>query len=221
MRNKFREQLSKLNDMLIEMGALIEKSISLAINALEKQDIKLAKQAIAFDDEVNHKEKDIEALCLKLLLQQQPVAKDLRLVSSALKMITDMERIGDQATDISEITLMLAGTPYVKKLEHIPQMAEITVRMVTQSIDAFVQKDLELARSVIAEDDRVDELFVTVKNDWIAHIRSGTADGEQAVDLLMVAKYFERIGDHAVNIAEWVIFSITGIHKTVTNTDKD
>jgi phosphate transport system protein len=210
MRNKFDGQLAKLNDMLIEMGALIEKAIALTINALEKQDTSLAKQAIAFDREVDQKEKDIESLCLKLLLQQQPVARDLRLISAALKMITDMERIGDQATEISEITMMLAGTPYTKKLEHIPQMAEATAKMVTDSIDAFVKKDLSLAQSVVESDDMVDDLFTTVKNDWIQHIRDGSADGEQAVDLLMVAKYLERIGDHAVNIAEWVVFSITG-----------
>jgi len=211
MRNKFEEQLAALNDMLIEMGALIEKAIHLTIEALEKQDATLAKQAIAFDDEIDQIEKDIEALCLKLLLQQQPVATDLRVVSSALKIITDMERIGDQAADISEITLMMAGSPYIK-LEHIPKMAEATAKMVTQSIDAFVKKDLKLAKSVIESDDMVDGLFVAVRNDWIQHIRDGSIDGEQAADLLMIAKYFERIGDHAVNIAEWVIFSITGKH---------
>jgi phosphate transport system protein len=212
MRNKFDEQLAMLDKMLIEMGALIEKAISLAIGALAKQDTTLAEQAIAFDNEVDHKEKDIEALCLKLLLQQQPVATDLRLISSALKIITDMERIGDQAADISEITLMLAGSSYTKKLEHIPEMAAAAAKMVTQSIDAFVKKDLELARSVIKSDDFIDDLFDTVKNDWIQHIRDGSADGAQAVDLMMVAKYLERIGDHAVNIAGWVIFSITGKH---------
>jgi phosphate transport system protein len=212
MRNKFDAQLVKLNDMLIEMGALVERSISLAIGALEKQDTGLAKQAIAFDEEIDQKEKDIEALCLKLLLQQQPVATDLRIVSSALKMITDMERIGDQAADISEITLMMAGSPDVIRLEHIPKMAEATARMVTQSIDAFVKKDLELAKSVIKSDDVVDGLFTAVRNDWVQYIRDGSVDGERAADLLMVAKYFERIGDHAVNIAEWVIFSIIGKH---------
>ncbi|MCL2083375.1 MAG: phosphate signaling complex protein PhoU [Oscillospiraceae bacterium] len=212
MRNKFEAQLVKINDMLIEMGSLIEKSISMATDALEKKDVKLAKKAIAFDEEINQKEKDIESLCLKVLLQQQPVAKDLRLVSAALKMITDMERIGDQATDISEITLLLARTQYVKKLEVIPKMADITAKMVTQSIDAFVRKDLSLAKAVIEADDKVDELFMAVKNDCIENVRTGNADGEQVIDLMMVAKYFERIGDHAVNIAGWVVFSITGKH---------
>jgi phosphate transport system protein len=212
MRSRFDEQLAKLNDMLIEMGALIETAISLATKALSEQDAALAEKAIEFDRDVDQKEKDIEALCLKLLLQQQPVARDLRLISAALKMITDMERIGDQAADISEITLMLAGTPYVKKLDHIQQMARATVKMVTDSVDAFVKKDLELAESVIAYDDVVDGLFNQVKNDLIAMIREDKDSGEQAIDLLMVAKYFERIGDHAENIAEWVVFSITGKH---------
>ncbi|MDR1703548.1 MAG: phosphate signaling complex protein PhoU [Clostridiales bacterium] len=210
MRNKFDEQLIQLNDMLIEMGGLIETAISLATQAMKEQSVELARRAIAFDQDVDQKEKDIEALCLKLLLQQQPVAKDLRLISAALKMITDMERIGDQSADISEITIMMSGEPYIKKLEHIPQMAAATVKMVTESIDAFVKKDLELANSVIEYDDVVDDLFDVIKNDLIDLIRADSANGEQAIDLLMIAKYFERIGDHAVNIAEWVVFSITG-----------
>jgi len=215
MRRNFDEQLAMLNDMLVEMGALVEKSISLAIGALEKQDKDLARQAIEFDAVIDHKEMEIEALCLKLLLQQQPVATDLRVVSSALKMITDMERIGDQAADISEITMMMADSSNVIiKLEHIPKMAEATTNMVTLSIDAFIRKDLELARSVIESDDIVDELFMEVRKDWIEHIRNGSAEAEQAADLLMVAKYLERIGDHAENIAGWVIFSVTGKHIT-------
>lgn len=210
MRNKFDEQLSVLNNMLIEMGALIETAIFLTIKALKSQDIELAKKAIEFDHDVDQKEKDIEALCLKLLLQQQPVARDLRLISAALKMITDMERIGDQAADISEITIFLANTPYISRMEHLPRMAAATAKMVTESIDAFVKKDLSLAKSVIAYDDVVDELFDTVKYDLIELIRTDNSNGEQAIDLLMIAKYFERIGDHAVNIAEWVVFSITG-----------
>ncbi|MCL2677621.1 MAG: phosphate signaling complex protein PhoU [Clostridiales bacterium] len=212
MRNKFEEQLSLLNDMLIEMGSLIETAIDMATRALKEQDIELAKKLIVFEKEVDQQEKEIEALCLKLLLQQQPVAKDLRLISAALKMITDMERIGDQAEDIAEITIMLAGTPYVKKLENIPKMAAATARMVTEAIDAFVKKDLDLALEVIKLDDVVDKLFDTVKFNLIEVIRADSGNGEQAVDLLMVAKYFERIGDHAVNIAEWVVFSITGKH---------
>jgi len=212
MRSKFEEQLGQLNNMLVEMGALIETAIALATQALREQDIELAKKAIAYEQEADQKEKDIEALCLKLLLRQQPVARDLRLISAALKMITDMERIGDQAADIAEITIMLAGTPYIKELEHIPQMAKATVKMVTDSIDAFVKKDLDLAASVIEYDDVVDDLFGRVRADLIELIRADIANGEQALDFLMIAKYFERIGDHAVNIAEWVMFSITGRH---------
>lgn len=207
---RFDEQLIELNDSLLEMGALIEKTITLASQALIGQDVELAKKVIATEDEVDQKEKDIEALCLKLLLQQQPVAKDLRLISAALKMITDMERIGDQAADISEIVIMMKGAPYIKKLEHIPQMAAATVKMVTESIDAFVKKDLQLAQSVIGYDDVVDDLFNRVKFDLIELIRSDSSNGEQAIDLLMIAKYFERIGDHTCNIAEWVVYSITG-----------
>ena len=212
MRTKFEEQLARLHDMLIEMGAMIEKAITMAIQALVEQDEKMAKSAISYDNEIDQMEKDIETLCLRLLLQQQPVASDLRLISSALKMITDMERIGDQAADISEITLMLTGATYIKKLEHIPQMAVTASKMVTESIDAFVKKDLALANAVIECDDVVDYLFDTIKNDLIGLIQADRANGEQAIDLIMIAKYFERIGDHATNIAEWVVFSITGKH---------
>ncbi len=213
MRSKFDEQLTTLNNMLIEMGALIETAIHLGMEGLVKQDVATAKKAIDLDAEIDQKEKDIESLCLKLLLQQQPVAKDLRLISAALKMITDMERIGDQAADIAEISLYLAEAPYLKKLEHIPQMAAATTKMVTDSIDAFVKKDLQLAKAAIKEDDEVDALFITVKNDLIQMIKHNTDSGEQAMDLMMVAKYLERIGDHAQNIAEWVVFSITGKHE--------
>ena len=212
MRSKFDEQLENLNNMLIEMGELIENAIDLAQQALETQDVELAKKAINIEYDVNQKEKDIENMCLKLLLQQQPVARDLRMISATLKMITDMERISDQAADISEIIIMMGGAPYIKKLEHIPEMSRATVKMVNDAIDAFVKKDLELARSVMKYDDVVDDLFNKVKFDLIELIRADSANGEQAVDLLMISKYFERIGDHAVNIAEWVEFSITGTH---------
>jgi len=219
MRNKFDAQLSKLNDMLIEMGALIETSIAMAVKALQEQDVKLAGKAIAFDDEIDQKEKDIEALCLKLLLQQQPVARDLRLISAALKMITDMERIGDQAADIAAIVMKLDGTPCSN--EHIPKMAAATARMVTDSIDAFVKKDLDLAQVIIKSDEAVNELYRAVRRDLIQHLRGDREDGEQALDLLMVAKYFERIGDHAKNIAEWVVFSITGVHVSATTLEEE
>jgi phosphate transport system protein len=215
MRNKFDEQLNQLNTELLEMGALIEHAIESASQALITQDTEAANAAIAFDREVDQKERDIEALCIKLLLQQQPVASDLRLISAALKMITDMERIGDQATDISRIVIYLAGTPYIKKLEHLPQMADASIAMVRGSIDAYIKKDLELAKKIIEMDDIIDDLFDFVKNELIQQIRKNAENGEQAIDLLMIAKYFERIGDHAENIAEWVEYSITGKHKGV------
>ena len=215
MRNRFDRQLSTLNDELIEMGSMIEKSIETAIKALVNQDVDLARHAIEADEEIDRQERIIEDLCLKLLLQQQPVAKDLRLISSALKMITDMERIGDHASYISEITIALADQPYIKKLEHIQQMAKETMIMLVGSIEAFVDKDLEKANEVIKRDDVVDDLFDKVKKELIQMIHENADKGEQAADLLMVAKYMERIGDHATNISEWVIFSITGEHKSM------
>lgn len=213
MRNRFDTQLEELNTELIHMGSLIEAAIANAVKALIDQDRTQAKKAIQEDLEVDQKEQEIEDLCIKLLLQQQPVARDLRLISAALKMITDMERIGDQAADISEIAICLAEAPYVIKLVKIPRMAEETIKMVTASIDAFVKKDLVMAQAVVDSDDIVDDLFLKVKDDLIKLIHDNADNGSQALDLLMVAKYLERIGDHAVNIAEWVIFSITGIHK--------
>jgi len=213
MRKRFDEQLVCLNNSLIEMGALIENAIALASKALIGQDAKLAQKAIDSDAAINEKEKEIESLCLKLILHQQPIARDLRMISTALKMITDMERIGDHAEDISEITILLADTVYIKRLDHIPQMAEAAIKMVSDSIDAYVKKDEALAKSVIRYDDIIDDLFIKVKSDLIDLIHENKNNGEQAMDLLMIAKYFERIGDHAVNIAEWVVFSITGKHK--------
>jgi len=210
MRSRFDEQLANLNNLMVEMGALIEESITLATQALEAQDIKLAKESIELDNEVDQKEKEIEALCMRLLLQQQPVARDLRLISAALKMITDMERISDQAADISEIVITMAKAPYIQKPERIPKMAAATVKMVTDSIDAFVKKDLLLAQEVIKCDDIVDALFDEVKLTLIELMRADNANSEQCIDFLMISKYFERIGDHACNIAEWVIYSITG-----------
>jgi len=215
MRTKYDEQLAELNDALIEMATIVEQAIADANRALIERDMALAKTAIAFDDEIDHKEKEIEALCLKIIMQQQPVARDLRLISSVLKIITDLERIGDHAADISEITLIIADKPYIKKLEYIPKMAEATMKMVINSVDAFVKKDLDLARQVIAADDIVDDLFIQAKNVLLEMIDQDPNNGDQAMDLIMIAKYFERIGDHATNIAEWVVFSITGEHKGV------
>ena len=213
MRNRFDKQLVELNNELIQMGSLIEKAIELAFSALIRQDVKRAKDAISFDEEINHQEKVIESLCLKLLLEQQPVAGDLRLISAALKMITDMERIGDHAADISEITILLGEAPYLNHIQEIKEMAKETTMMVVNSIEAFVTKDVVRAEQVIKQDDKVDLLFDRVKKGIIELIAKDAANGEQATDLLMVAKYFERIGDHATNIAEWVLFSITGVHK--------
>lgn len=213
MRNRFDRQLEQLNNEMIEMGTMIEKAISEAVSALVSQNVEKAKAAIDGDDEIDHQERKIESLCLRLLLQQQPVARDLRQISSALKMITDMERIGDHAADISEITISLADQPYIKKLEHIQEMAKETMGMLVDAIGAFVEKNKEKAESVIARDDIVDALFCSIKKELIGLIHQNPENGEQAADLLMVAKYFERIGDHATNISEWVIFSITGEHQ--------
>lgn len=212
MRNRFDRQLAELNHDLIQMGHMIEQAIEMAISALNNRDIKQAEKAIAFDDEINEEEREIENLCFKLLLQQQPVARDLRVISAALKMITDMERIGDQAADISEITIHLSRSGYKKDLEHIRKMATETTYMVVRSIEAYVERDKAKAEEVIAHDDVVDELFLKSRKDVIDIIHNHVEEGECATDLLMIAKYFERIGDHACNIAEWVIFSITGIH---------
>lgn len=212
MRSKFDKELDLLNEELTDMGNLIESSIETAITALINQDAELAKRIVENDKEVDDMEKSIEGRCLKLLLQQQPVASDLRMISSALKMITDMERIGDQAADISEITIRLVGQKFIKELYHIPQMGKATIKMVRDSVDAFVKRDLELVKEVINYDDEVDGLFHTVKNELIELIRESTENGEQAVDLIMIAKYLERIGDHAENIAEWVYYSIKGEH---------
>lgn len=214
MKNALDTQLERLNNELIIMGSLIERAIEMTVDALINKNKEEAEKAIEFDDLIDEKEQEIESICLKLLLQQHPVARDLREISAVLKMITDMERIGDQAADISEITLLLADKPYLKELIHIPQMAKATSKMVKESIDAYVERDLELAQKVIEYDDVVDDLFTIVKEELISLIRENAPNSEQAADFLMIAKYFERIGDHATNIAEWVIFSITG-HKTL------
>ena len=212
MRNRFDEQLALLNKELIEMGALCEEVIALAAQSLAEGDTALAARVSPLDEEIDRKEREIESLCLKLLLQQQPVAKDLRQISAALKMITDMERIGDQAEDIAEIVAFLGGRG-TEDSELLRDMARSTICMVSGSVDAYVKRDTAIAEKVIAEDDVVDDYFARVKKALISRIAADPADGEFALDVLMIAKYFERIGDHAVNIAEWVIFSVTGEHK--------
>ena len=212
MRARFDEQLALLNQEMIAMGALCEEAIALAAKALLAGDTKMAESVRPLDGEIDQKERNIESLCLKLLLQQQPVARDLRQISAALKMITDMERIGDQADDISEIIPFLHGRTG-GECEYIAEMARAAIRMVTESTDAYVKRDVVLARAVIEHDDLVDDLFNKVKQALIDMIAQNPQDGEFAIDLLMIAKYFERIGDHATNIAEWVEFSVTGVHK--------
>lgn len=210
MRDKFNEQLEQLNVELIKMGALCEEAISAAAKALLEGDAALRETACVAEREIDQKERDIESLCMKLLLQQQPVARDLRTISSALKMISDMERIGDQAADIAEITRDIADNS-IKDLVPIGDMARATIKMVTDSVDSFVRKDLGLAEAVISSDDVVDDLFLQVREELIRRIGMGDS-GEVCIDLLMIAKYLERIGDHAVNIAEWVEYSLTGHH---------
>ena len=211
MRNRFDRQLEELHVELIEMGSMCEDVIRKTSKLLQSGDAKVAKEIRKEDSNIDEQERLGESLCLKLLLQQQPVAKDLRKVSAALKMITDMERIGDQASDIAEIietTDFSVPTNDVK----LAKMAETTIAMVTESIDAYVKQDLELVREVIARDDEVDDLFLEVRQE-IADDMVEAGDPMSSLDLLMIAKYFERIGDHATNIAEWVEFSITGTHK--------
>ena len=212
MRSRFDEQLKVLNRKMIEMGAECESIISLSAKSLLEGNVSDAHKAKEQGHTIDQMEREIESICLKLLLQQQPVAKDLRVISAALKMITDMERIGDQAEDIAEIITFLGGRTG-EECHDIRVMAEATIKMVTDSIDAYVNQDVELAKAVSEYDDIVDDAFARVKQTLIKMISENTADGEYAVDLLMIAKYFERIGDHAVNIAEWVEFSVTGVHK--------
>lgn len=209
MRKQYDMQLQRLNAELIHMGEMIREAISGAVSALLERDDEKARRIIGFDEEIDHQERLIEQMCFKLLLSQQPVAADLRMVSSALKMITDMERIGDHAADISEIELMLERLPPVSNA-HLREMATQTSVMLIRSLEAFVEKDERKAGWVIDQDDVVDDLFTTVKQELIGQIRTSPDSGEQAADLLMAAKYFERIGDHATNIAEWAVYAMTG-----------
>ena len=211
MRNKFDEQLEKLHVELIQMGAACEDAISAAAEALLKGDTALADVAEEAEKDIDQREREVENLCLKLLLQQQPVARDLREISAALKMISDLERIGDQAADIAELTRYIRLTDSLSRL-HIGDMARAVIAMVTDSVDSFVKGDLALARAVRAADDQVDALFEQVKRELIDLIAADAAAGEVGLDILMVAKYLERIGDHATNVAEWVEYSLTGIH---------
>ncbi|HIR64546.1 MAG TPA: phosphate signaling complex protein PhoU [Candidatus Faecousia faecigallinarum] len=212
MRNHFDQQLSKLHEDLIIMGNLCETAISAAVDAVTKGDGEMARRAMEDDSKIDEMERSIEHLCLKLLLQQQPVARDLRTISSALKMISDMERIGDQATDIAEIAQFIQGM-HEQTNATLHTMASAATSMVREAVDSFVRRDMELARKVIADDDLVDSLFTDTKEQLIGFIAQDPSKGEYYLDLLMIAKYLERIADHATNIAEWVMFSITGRHE--------
>lgn len=212
-RTEFDRELEALHLDLIRLGGLIEEAIDQSITALEKHDHELAESVVENDRRIDDLDRAIEARCLSLLLRQQPVASDLRAISTALKMVTDMERIGDQAADIADLSLRFDGSPYIKSLEHIPIMARIASSMVKDSIDAFVRSDAEFSHKIIQRDDEVDSLFETVKSEIISILANSTESADQAVDFLMIAKYLERIGDHAVNICGWVIFSVTGKHK--------
>ena len=215
-RNRFDQQLETLNKELVAMGALCEEAILCTGKALFDKDMEMAARAIEAECQIDQMERDIETMCMRMLLQQHPVAKDLRVISSALKMISDMERIGDQAADIAEITKYLAEGELPNR-DHLKTMSDYAAEMVTRSISSFVNGDLEMARTIILDDDRVDECFAQVKEDLIAAISDGAMDGHFLLDVLMVAKYMERIGDHATNIAEWVVYSITGAHPEEKN----
>lgn len=208
MRSKFDEQLLELNKEMIEMGNKIILSIKNAIEALVARDENMARAIMERDAEVDHLQKKIEGICFNLLIQQQPVARDLRTVTAAMKMVTDMERIGDHAADISEMTILMGQNSQIDKFEHISKMATETMIMLNHSIEAYVEKNVIKAKEVIEHDDIVDDLFVEAKKDVIELILNNPSEGEEATDILMIAKYFERIGDHATNIAEWVIYSL-------------
>ena len=208
MRKRFDEQLNELNQEMIHMGNIIEQAIENTLDALIHKDIKKANEIIKYDNEIDRQERKIENLCLQLLLQQQPVAKDLRFISATLKMITDMERIGDHATSIAELTIEMSACPHIKKLEHIEQMAKETILMLINCLKSYIARNLEIAESIIRHDEKVDKLFFQVKRDLIQMIHNDCECGEDATNLLLIAKYFERIGDHAVNIAEWIIFRV-------------
>ncbi len=210
MRLKFEEQLKQLNNEMTNLGSMIEQAIQGAINAFLAQDVEAAKKIMDEDAQIDHEQKKIENICFNLLIQQQPVAKDLRNITAALKMVTDMERIGDHAADISEITIMSADMPYKFDTDKIKKMAGEAIQMLLRAIEAYVEKDVEKARRVIAHDDVVDDLFLQVKRQLVDIMKSNPDYEEHAADMLMIDKYLERIGDHATNIAEWVIFSIIG-----------
>lgn len=208
MRSKFDKQLKNLNEEMIQMGTMIEENIRKAIEALVKSDVAMAREIMEGDSAIDQKQRDIESICFNLLIQQQPVAKDLRAITAAMKMVTDMERIGDHAADISEITIMLSDAEKISGYDTIIKMATEASVMLIKSVDAFAEKDKIKAKEVIEQDDVVDDFFDKVKDELIELIKNDPKRGEQEIDMLMIAKYLERIGDHATNIAEWVIYSL-------------
>lgn len=213
VRKLFEEELSGLKTELVEMCRLTEQMINNAITALVNRDRELGKSVGLTDKRVDEYEMDIEKRCMRILLRQQPVAKDFREVSTALKMITDIERFGDQASDIGDLVYTMPGERYIKKLEHITAMGNLAEKMVRESVDSFISNNEALANEVIALDDKMDDLFLTVKKELIELIKKDGANGDQAIELMMVAKYLERIGDHAVNVAEWTKYNETGVHE--------
>lgn len=212
-RKQFEEELLELKTELVKMCRLTENMIETAIHALLTRDPELGQSVGLTDKQVDEYEMDIEKKCMRLLLRQQPVAKDFRQVSTALKVITDIERFGDQASDIGDIVYTFGGAPYIKKLTHIEEMGALAIRMVSQSVNSFIRNDQKLADEVIGLDDTMDSLFLTVKEDLILLILENGQNGDQAIELMMIAKYLERIGDHAVNVAEWTKYNETGVHR--------
>lgn len=215
VRKLFERELEDLKDQLVEMCRLTETMISMAITALVNRDRELGFSIAEMDKKVDEYEMQIEKQCMRILIKQQPVARDFRHVSTALKMITDIERFGDQASDIGELVYSMPGDKYIKKLNHTTEMGNLAIKMVRESVRSFIQSDIALADEVIALDDKMDELFDTIKNELVELIKKDSSNGDQAITLMMVAKYLERIGDHAVNVAEWTKYNETGVHKKI------
>jgi phosphate transport system protein len=211
-RANYEKELQNVFDKLVLMGRSIETAIEKCVTALVERKFELAEEVYEEEKLIDRLEKEIEQACLRLFVLEQPIAKDFRELSAALKMITDLERIGDQARDIMEIAQQFNTEKYTKRLEHIQQMAIVVIQMVKDGVQAYINRDLELAKSISAMDDKVDELFEVVTEDIIAQMKEKPGSAKQAVRLLLIAKYFERIGDHAVNIGEWVEYAITGTH---------
>jgi len=215
-RNFFDRELNELHIDMIKMGSLVEESIDNTIIALKNQDIELARKVFTDDDIIDDYEQKIERRCLNLIARQQPLAKDLRTISAALKIITDMERIADHSSDIAEITLRMAQEKYIKPLIDIPRMAELAKQMVNKSIDAYVKQDVELAKTVCSSDDEVDDLFFKIVLELINIMKNDNNSVEQAINFMFIAKYLERMADHATNIGEWVVYNVTGEHDHLT-----